>query len=1126
MFFYAYFEKNDKVIYYDNNGGTGGPDTGYGYGDKLYISKIEPTRAGYIFTGWNYNATKESYEADYAEANYYPGQVVKSVDYGKTLYANWVNENDYYIVDLYNYDRPNGITKHCLVGKKGLDYVTLPFSLGIEPEQIEGWYSSPTFGEPRYEPATSYTPTGNSKLYAKWKSVDVDYVTIKYDLNYYNCPKDAIPDSKMYYGIDLEIPDIWPQRVGYVFLGWSTDPSDLSGSYPGEKVGLLFENQTLYACWTEVSSLGVRDHLKSYLGIDHFSAIFPDEYFIKARSPKWVYVSSKNAYVCLKTDEVYYGDEKIRKNYITDVFVFGIDEKDVIFVEDFAGFEIQFNPFNLMADILIHELVIHSKNNDAAKGILITASAIKTVIKILVNIFLGYITSDIGKGEKIIFDALSLVYSIIQVFVESDLSTEEGREAFCKEMQDLTNSVPLSADLLLQIANLFYDALINGRINKEALDKFLGGSISAMSDYGVPILEFIADMIKLVMTDKRYAGLDPYGDKDFAIGRVIDRMEEKGFGEGACKAAQDLIVSLYQINNAKRIYVKCPVDVKVYNANGDLLGYIKDDVPQLIEDSGMFTYVDENGHKCVVMNKTRQYTMEIIATDDGEVSVIVETEDISTGELSEIKTYSTMNVKKGDVINVDVMPTVDHETPAEDGCKAETPVKLVINDGEEVEPTVVQKGTQIVTYNVTAGSSNAEAGTVTGGGSFYNGEFCKVTAEAKDGYEFKGWMEDGKLVSSDAEYRFEINTDHNIVAEFAKKGTTEGGNSGSGNSGSGNSGSGNSGGGSSGGSSGGYSGGGSSGGSSGGYSGGGSSGGYSGGGSSGGYSGGGSSGGVSGGGSSGGSSGGVSGGSTGGTTGGGTSGGTTGGGTTGTGNTGNGGSGKTDGKDGDTSKEFELKVGAVYTDENGIRYSITAIKGTKKATANTVKYIGPEKSSVKKIVIPDTVTIEGTTYTVTELDTSWTKGNKKLTTVVINDNIKKIPTDAFNGCKALKSITFGAKVTTIGTRAFYNCAKLKTVKLPAKLTKIGSKAFYGCSALEGITIPSMVESISSYAFYRCRKLYKVTIKSKHLTDKKIGKKAFAGIVTNAVIKVPKSVLDKYTEMLKKAGVTKNMTVTK
>lgn len=601
---------------------------------------------------------------------------------------------------------------------------------------------------------------------------------------------------------------------------------------------------------------------------------------------------------------------------------------------------------------------------------------------------------------------------------------------------------------------------------------------------------------KGIASSNKYPGTSDYiSYKYHESGDAIDEtymLEEMGMPELFPDDYEFDFPVITPLPTATEAGTNCPVDIKVYDSTDSLIGYIKDNVPQVIE-GGIKTEVDENEQKLVYLDGDKQYKLEIIATDDGEVTFYTQTYNTITDEVLNVRTYSDMKVKKGDIISVDTMPVVRYAIPGEDGYKTVTPVTLVINDGEEVEPTAVQKGAQIVSYNVTAGSSNAEAGTVTGGGSFYNGEFCKVTATAKDGYEFKGWMEDGKLVSSDAEYRFEINTDHNITAEFTKKNTAEGGNSGSGNSG-----------------------GGSSGGSSGGYSGGGSSGGYSGGGS-------------SGGGSAGGTSSGVSGGSTGGTTGGGSSGGSTGGttgGTTGTGNTGNGGSGKTDGKDGDTSKEFEVKVGAVYTDENGVRYCITAIKGTKKATANTVKYIGPEKSSVKKIVIPNTVTIEGTTYTVTELDTSWTKGNKKLTTVVINDNIKKIPTDAFNGCKALKSITFGAKVTTIGTRAFYNCAKLKTVKLPAKLTKIGSKAFYGCSSLEGITIPSMVESISSYAFYRCRKLYKVTIKSKHLTDKKIGKKAFAGIVTNAVIKVPKSVLDKYTEMLKKAGVTKNMTVTK
>lgn len=558
----------------------------------------------------------------------------------------------------------------------------------------------------------------------------------------------------------------------------------------------------------------------------------------------------------------------------------------------------------------------------------------------------------------------------------------------------------------------------------------------------------------------------------------------------------------------------CPVDVKVFDSTGLLVGYIKDNVPQEIE-GGIKTAVDENEQKLVYMDGDKQYKLEIIATDDGEVTFYTQTYNTITDEVLNVRTYSDMKVKKGDIISVDTMPVVKYAIPGEDGYKTVTPVKLVINDGEEVEATAVQKGNQIVTYNVTVGSSNAEAGIVTGGGSFYNGEFCKVTAEAKGGYEFKGWMENGQLISSDAEYRFEVNADHSIVAEFTMKSTSEGGNSG-GNSG-----------GSSGGSSGGYSGGGSSGGysgggSSGGYSGGGSSGGYSGGGSSGGYSGGGSSGGVSGSGSAGGTSGGVSGGSTGGTSGGTGNGGNAGGNT----GTGNGGSGKTDGKDGDTSKEFEVKVGAVYTDENGIRYEITAIKGTKKATSNAVKYIGPDKSGVKKIVIPNSVIIEGNVYIVSEIGTEWTKGNKKLTTVVINDNIKKIPTDAFKGCKALKKVTFGKNVTTIGTRAFYGCTKLKTVKLPANLTKIGSKAFYGCTAMESITIPSQVESISSYAFYRCTKLYKVTIKSKHLTEKKIGKKAFAGIVTNAVIKVPKAVIDKYTDLLKKAGVTKDMTVTK
>ena len=1075
---YAYFDKKEAVIFYDANGGTGAPDPSYKVGnDTVYISTIEPTRQGYLFTGWDERPSK----TEYTGSNYYPGQVVKTSDYGKTLYAHWVNENDYYRVDLYNCDRPDGMTKLCMVKKDSWDYVTLPFSYENEPEQIEGWYSTPSFGVPRYEPAFAYKPTSNSKLYAQWVSYDLEYVTIKFNLNYPGCPENTIPDGKMYENNDFEIPDYWPEREGYVFIGWTNDPDETYGVFPGEKVRPDFEDQTYYAMWTEYNSLALQNQLKKEYGDKYF----PDRIFWKEQTT-WIEVNetNKKAVICVCTEPVYYGDEHVRIDYRSHAAAFILDGKSTIWVKEYKLYD-GGGELNIVDRFYSFVRVQASKlPGDSGKTILFLMSTGKLIGELYVDSSFPMVSKIVGGVDTGLNIYETAVY-FENYFMEHDFEDPTVVDAFMAKYEG-----DFEKDTLLGLIRIAQD--------------FVGHGGSYYLDSKMPQLSiwvsYLLEILELIANDNRFNGLDIPGESDYAVGSMMDLMTDAGFDKKTVSETPQRIGRLIDgFPVVTQTGSNCPVDIKVYDSTGALVGYIKDNVPQVIE-GGITTEVDENEQKLAYLDGSEEYKLEIIATDDGEVTFFTQTFNTFTEDVSNVRTYSDMKVKKGDVIKVDVSPIVVYETPAEDGCKAETPVKLVINDGEEVEPTAVQKGTQIVSYNVTAGSSNAEAGTVTGGGSFYNGEFCKVTATAKDGYEFKGWMEDGKLVSSDAEYRFEVNADHNVVAEFAKKDSTEGGSAG----------------GSTGGSTGGYSGGGSSGG----YSGGGSSGGYSGGGSSGGYSGGGSSGGYSGGGSSGG----VSGGGTGGTTGG-TSGGSTGG-TTGTGNTGNGGSGKTDGKDGDTSKEFEVKVGAVYTDENGIRYEITAIKGTKKATSNAVKYIGPDKSGVKKIVIPNSVIIEGNVYIVSELGTEWTKGNKKLTTVVINDNIKKIPTDAFKGCKALKKVTFGKNVTTIGTRSFYGCTKLKTVKLPANLTKIGNKAFYGCTAIQSITIPSKVESISSYAFYRCTKLYKVTIKSKHLTEKKIGKKVFAGIVTNAVIKVPKSVIDKYTDLLKKAGVTKDMTVTK
>ncbi len=69
-------------------------------------------------------------------------------------------------------------------------------------------------------------------------------------------------------------------------------------------------------------------------------------------------------------------------------------------------------------------------------------------------------------------------------------------------------------------------------------------------------------------------------------------------------------------------------------------------------------------------------------------------------------------------------------------------------------------------YNVTAISSNTEQGTVTGGGEFSYGQSCTVAAIANEGYYFIGWTNNGVLVSSAAEYTFDVFSNMELVANF------------------------------------------------------------------------------------------------------------------------------------------------------------------------------------------------------------------------------------------------------------------------------------------------------------------------------------------------------------------------
>ena len=58
-------------------------------------------------------------------------------------------------------------------------------------------------------------------------------------------------------------------------------------------------------------------------------------------------------------------------------------------------------------------------------------------------------------------------------------------------------------------------------------------------------------------------------------------------------------------------------------------------------------------------------------------------------------------------------------------------------------------------------------------------------------------------------------------------------------------------------------------------------------------------------------------------------------------------------------------------------------------------------------------------------------------------------------------------VTSIGDYAFYLCIGLTSVTIPNSVTSIADDAFYGCSSLTSVTIPNSVTSIGKCAFISC-----------------------------------------------------------
>ena len=164
------------------------------------------------------------------------------------------------------------------------------------------------------------------------------------------------------------------------------------------------------------------------------------------------------------------------------------------------------------------------------------------------------------------------------------------------------------------------------------------------------------------------------------------------------------------------------------------------------------------------------------------------------------------------------------------------------------------------------------------------------------------------------------------------------------------------------------------------------------------------------------------------------------------------------------------------------------------------------------VVIPSSVTYNGTTYSVTNITEDAFYLCTGLTSIEIPSSVTSIGISAFYGCTGLTSVEIPNSVTNIGEWAFSGCTGLTSIEIPNSIKSIGSDIFYGCTRLTSIKIPSSVISIEKSAIYGCTSLTNIVIAfGNNVYDSRDNSNAIIETSTNTLIAgckntiIPKSV---------------------